>query len=299
MNERFAIEPSACESATELQLLLNLFGPLHGRYIASYPVAWEDEIRRTIEEWPEPRRKFAKNALDRAKRSKALLRVKPLPYVPNKTWYENICQLQDSAYAVEGAIVARAHAGHFPSIDEFEPTPSSTEFIDGSPQEYLRVCRPLLQTAREVILVDPYLNPARPNYRRVLSAMLSDESFKQVESLVLFSGICAKHRLRHSTPEISDSSLECAMRSILRDSGLKRTRVTLHLVDDTAMADRMHARYILTLYGALRFDWGFEAKPGTKVDVSVVGSREAHNALFDRYSPTRTNPNTRAIAISL
>ena len=60
MNERFAAEPTTCDSANDLKHLLEKFGPVTGRYLAKFPASsWESLLRSHIEPWKDVEREKA------------------------------------------------------------------------------------------------------------------------------------------------------------------------------------------------------------------------------------------------
>ena len=67
MNERFAAEPSSCENAAELRLLMHAFGPCAGRYMLAFPKNWRDLVLLHFSNAPPLEMERVKAVLRRAK----------------------------------------------------------------------------------------------------------------------------------------------------------------------------------------------------------------------------------------
>src|SRR5437870_8897974 len=73
MNEHYGVEPNAFESASDLHLLLNHFGPYCGRYVAELPSSWREQVRRHIERLPVVEAARAKRRLQLAEQCRSLV----------------------------------------------------------------------------------------------------------------------------------------------------------------------------------------------------------------------------------
>ena len=88
MNERFAAEPTTCESAFELKHLLEKFGPTTGRYLATYPAqGWEKLLDTHTSEWSDLEREKAKTLLRAGASVDSLtflvVKCRPIPVAAN------------------------------------------------------------------------------------------------------------------------------------------------------------------------------------------------------------------------
>jgi hypothetical protein len=91
MNEKYGIEPSACNEIIEWRYLLDKFGPFTGRYIAKFPQDWEKQILNQIlsNNWLEIER--LKVLLRRAFEKKLIIDLKANSrYFEDKGWVENL-----------------------------------------------------------------------------------------------------------------------------------------------------------------------------------------------------------------
>lgn len=275
MNEHFAVEPTACASAAELRHLLEKFGPYAGRYIASFPASWVKAVRDAAVEWTDVERMRASVLLQRAEERYAVVWRRDLKFDKSKNWLQNLKAAQSREKPFSGAVVARENREtDLPSIDDFEPAPTADEVVAGLPKEYARVSGTLLTLSPEVTLIDPYLDPVRNDRREVLFELLRAAK----------SGRCTRFRMYARAAEMSSQgSIERTLRDLLRKAAGPVKEFEVNLVEDARSSEKLHARYLLSLRGALRFDQGFQTLPaGRKADISVVG-QGVHGALVERF----------------
>ena len=267
MNERFAAEPTACDSQSELKQLLEKFGPMTGRYLATYPSSgWEALLQKHIEPWPEMQKAMANTWLRRAKEARALVRSKGA-YSEPASWLENIIQTQACASRFDGVVVSRTNAGAFPSIDELELPPTSEERVAATWKEYVRVSGTLLRASTELHFIDPYLDPCNADRQVVLREMLRIAGAGRCQAAYVW--------LNGNYVKRSQTEMVWALRTIAIEAGFVSPRHSLYLRDftDAGRDVKVHDRYLLSLYGSVRFEYGFQQLTGKKrADVSPVGS---------------------------
>lgn len=275
MNEHFAVEPNACESAAELRHLLERFGPYCGRYIASFPPSWLKAVLEATSAWSELERARAVTVLQRAQERFAVIRRRDLNFDTSKNWLQNLRTIQDNMKPFAGAIVARENRDErFPSVDTLELSPTSDEVIDAVPEEFGRVSSTLLLVSPEVSIIDPFLDPTRRDRSAVLEALLKAARGGRCGLVTMFA--------RHAEM-FSPTGVERELKRLLSRSGGPVKQLRMVLVDDGRSAEKLHARYLLSVRGALRFDQGFqELTRGRKMDVSVVGEK-VHKSLVERF----------------
>lgn len=277
MNERFGVDPKACEGAVELRYLLEKFGPYHGRYVAQYPPSWFENIRKIIDAWPEIERARGYSVLRRAKERRAVVRDTTLPYDSHRNWLENVLKVARPSKGLDGAVVRRAWAGTFPSVDDLDLPPTSEELIAPRVSEYVRVSRALLAISPELVLIDAYLDVTRKDQADVVCGLLQAARGGACRHARIF----AKAREQRSLDDIP-----LALARIKRQAQFSGP-LELMLVDDAWSNDELHARYLLSIHGAIRLDRGFQVRAERKlVDVSVVG-KAVHEGLIERYLESR------------
>lgn len=275
MNELYALDPEACSNAFELRYLLEKFGPFTGRYGVQYPASWEQEVLRATATWSELDRMRAKEALHQARQRYAVLREK-LEYVQSRDWFENLEVIRRKGVALSGAVVRRpppTETKDIHTVDSLDLPPTTDERIRGTKDEYLRVSSALIRISPELALIDPYFTPSRRDHGSVLDAYLRAATSGPCKAVYIW----AKPQEGHSEQDVAR-----ALRAVCRGSGF-RGAVTLRLVDDSLSDEYLHARYLLSIRGGIRFDVGFqETRRQREVDVSVVG-KAVHDKLCRRF----------------
>lgn len=270
MNELFAVEPSSCENAAELKLLMKCFGPEAGRYMLAFPMGWRQLILEYFSAATYFELERVKTVLRRAKEEMQVVDDKSIPYDGGRDWGGNALFALDGAH-LHGVVFSREkHHDHHCifTMDTLDLSPTAEERIEATPQEITRVCKVLLASSSDVLLIDPYLNPCQDKYKKVLSKMM-----RVIES----SALCRRVEMWARYKSVIDkpgnkSDLESALTCLRKESGLSsKSKLEMILVDDE-FSERMHGRYLLTNRGGVRLDQGFQKLPGgRKMDVSPIG----------------------------
>ena len=282
MNELFAAEPAACKSASDLQLLLNHFGPYAGRYLASYPLDWVKLIEIQFQQAGEMERARISALLRRAKDSLALVPRNGLAWDPQRSWLVNAQYLlDDKPPLVHGLVASKSAPPRIHSLEDMELPITAEERVEGTATEYARVCRTLLLLSPEISLIDPFLDPLKRTHSKVLEELLS----------VLAKGKCERLTLWTRAPKVGSDDVDviCAdiknqLQKLARYAGIKPGRhIEILLMRDETSKTKMHGRYLLSIKGGVRFDQGFQALPeGRMVDVGPIG-KSAYDELWKIY----------------
>lgn len=282
MNEFFAADPASCENSADLRFLLGHFGPLTGRYLAEYPVTWAEEIEKHCAQLGSVEAERLKLLVRRAREKSALLRDAALPWNTGFGWiknYRDLVRQRPSVFAA--AVLARsAKIDGFPSIDDLDLSPTADELIEGSAQEYARVSKMLLRISPELHFIDPYLNPCKKDRRDVLIELFAIATKGKCRKITCWAseGKVVGER-SHSWEEVGE-----ALNDILGQANWPTERVFRYvLVDDATARTKMHARYVLSIKGGIRFDQGFQRLPsGRRNEVSPIGEKP-HEELIKTY----------------
>ena len=285
MNERFAVEPSACNSSFELKHLLEKFGPFTGRYLAAYPsTGWQGSLRRHIATWTPMEEKRAKRRLDQAIETGALVAASRQTYDVDDTWTQNAERAQRSANPFKGVVVARlSAAGDFVSVEDFEVEPTAEERVRATAGEYVRASEPLLTASQELHFIDPYFNPCMNKHAVVLAAMLRAAAEGKCRSATLWT---SEENLnnRASTAEAVRAVADIAKRSNFLSPKLLRFHAYTELPGGST---QIHDRYLLCPRGAIRFEHGFqELRGGRKASVVPV-PQKTHSDLVTLFMEWR------------
>lgn len=295
MNERFAVEPSACNSSFELQHLLEKFGPFTGRYLAEYPSSdWISLLRGHIANWTPMEEARAKRRLDQAIRARALVKTRQI-YDADDTWTKNAERAQRSADPFERVVVARHSAvGEFVSVDDFEVEPTAEERVRATASEYVRASKPLLTASKELHLIDPYLNPCMDKHAVVLTAMLSAAAAGKCQNATLWMSERVMGERALTTKAVSEALADIANRSKFCSPKLVR----IHAYTERG-STKIHDRYLLCPHGAIRFEHGFqELGKGRRATVAPQ-SKKIHSELVSLYLEDRHDLQITRLAVQV
>lgn len=271
MNERFAAEPTTCDTLADVRLLLDKFGPATGRYLATYPRRWEDHVADHIRGWNDVERQAAMTRMRRAREARALVRVSNVAYDDRVTWLENAEKVQAVAAPFAGVVVSRSSAGKYPAIDELELPPTAARRVLANAAEYERAARVLLSESPELHFIDPYLDPCDAARRIVLEHMLATAAKGKCEGAYLW---VRADRLKASVPESLNTLRRLALQVGFRGS------IGLRVFTDAGADVKVHDRYLLTLYGAIRFEHGFQQLHGRRTASVAPESEASHIELM-------------------
>ena len=195
--------------------------------------------------------------LRRAKEKRAIVRGSGIDYDERDAWIPNITRTQASPSCFDGVVVSRSNAGAFPSLEDLDLPPTAAEPIPARTMEYVRVSRTLLSASPEVHFIDAYLDPCDADRKVVLQELLRAASTGRCDIAHVW---VSNNRLKRSSIETID-----ALRRIAVDVGFTTPRrMYLHPFTDAGRSVKVHDRYLLSLYGAIQFEHGFQELSGRR-----------------------------------
>jgi hypothetical protein len=287
MNERYAVDPDAIHNSRDLRNTLEKFGPHAGRYLSALPAAWFDAIRSASRSWSDLEAARASALLHRALEDRRVLREKLITnWRVDKPWLENVRPLVASRPAkLEAAVVddlldIPTDVARVVHLEDLQLPPAADERILATVDEYRRVCSVLLRVSHEAFLVDPYLDPTNRDHADVLAALWQEASNGPCQRMVVWAS--TKRLLRRVRPT-SLGDIELALKRIAPRAHKTRPALEMRLADDTGAPEAMHGRYLLSIYGGVRLERGFQCFRKAKVDVSPVSSAGLLNQLLAAY----------------
>lgn len=295
MNERFAAEPTTCDTAFELKHLMEKFGPATGRYVATYPAkSWEQLVYGHIAGWSDLEQARAKTVLRRAKESHALVRSGNVPYADKDTWIQNVSRIQGAPLHFDGIVVSRssAEAGVFQSLDDFELPPTAAERVAAKAVEYARVSHTLLRASPEIHFIDPYLDPCDLDRQVVIKELLSAATTGRCQAAYIW---VREDRLKRPMSEIA-LELGRAARSV---GFVDPRRMIVCAFTDAGRNIKVHDRYLLSIYGAIRFEHGFQQLAGKRTASVMPESSLSHDLLVRLFIEGENDLGVERIAINL
>ena len=272
MNEVYAAEPTCFHSYEALRGLLRQFGPDTGRYLVAYPPNWSTTVIKNMskhigdvvlagEIGPVQELKV-KTMLQRALEEHRVI-AGDLPYVWNdRPWLDHALKLippsgRDLAAIVAANVVANQNVF---TLDNLNIPPVADELMSAQPQEFARVAKTLVSISKELIFVDPFVNPCKEDVYIVLSAIFKLIARSSCTSVLVY----ARESVLRNNHTLSD--LRAKMVLLRRESCLPpKCNLELRLVDDE---NRLHDRYLFSQVGGITFGQGFQRLGGGRM-VSV------------------------------
>jgi hypothetical protein len=281
MNDLFLVQPSCCENITEFKSLLEKFGFESGRYIVPFPINWEQRVRASFADLGDLDKARLTQLLRRATEKNRYHKM-PVSYAEGKSWVEN------AAPKLTGTVFQAAVSGRpgpdpaipkVETVDSLDLPPTAEERISSKAAEFRRVTKALLSAAPEVWVIDPYCNPITVDRQRALLPILENCKDKAMRIEIW---------LREENCSAKDSALTDKLKLLKKQAGLdEKCKLSLHLVDDKAPEDRMHARYIFSKFGGIRFDQGFQETNALQDVMPVM--QALVDQLVARYSTGASN----------
>jgi hypothetical protein len=280
MDQKFAVDPSAFRDAQEAVLLLQKFGFHEGRFLATLPKAWQRLFFETVESFPDGiGKQQAKLLISRLKESGGLVNS-GAAYKPDRPWLGNAL---DNLSELSGVVHGVGEQVADPRCASIEMALLNPDFFrdnrdrqfQASEQGYLAVVARHLEAAPEICLVDPYFDLTKKKNAEVLRAFVYQGTQYRVRSFVVFA----------HAEKVGITDLSKAIETFMDSISVANWSLRVVLVSDESAEVKFHARYLISKYGGLRFDYGFQmdASRMKKLhDVSVL-DRNRHEKLCKEY----------------
>ena len=285
MNDCYSVDPAAFETSKELKFFVESFGHHTGRYLLTLPAEWRESVRKHLATAkPLEAKRINEIFAIGARRGALWQHPKLLTDFDAQSWIEQAAEVFRANPELVRQFVIRQQdldkhisSSQMPTVsyDDFDISSNAAEEIDTTPEEYLRVSKMLLAASEEVVMVDPYLDPGDRSRASVLGRFLTQlDSTSIAKTVVVW--------VRESEVP-ARKQYERDLRDLLAELSLKHLRIQVVAVDDRRASDRLHARYLLSMRGAIQFDWGFiELNRSKRASVMPV-PLAVHQNLIKKY----------------
>ena len=274
MLKRIAIEPEARADWTAFCLLKGQFGVECGRLIPEYPGKWRRRVLEAVArrekkgELPPVRAKAIKDRIVSDWKFSALVSA-GVDFDPKQRWLVNAEQSDKFS-----AIVAAANPRRCPKVlvadgldteDERFAVPRQAN-VSRKAAHMAEAAAVLLESAREMQIIDPHFNPTVRRWQKPLLEFLkvgsrSGAALRKLRIHTRLPG--SKDRRGLDVDRIAE---EC--RRMLENHLPSETDAQLFLWESKESGQRFHARYLITELGGLQFDHGFDE--GSSLDDKTV-----------------------------
>jgi hypothetical protein len=290
VNEEYGVEPEFFRTAAELKIFLSHFGMMEGRFIAEFPrSSWSKQIREHV----------SKNlsGIERAAAVEVLHRAKGAfirsgrQFDPRISWTDNAANYR-SGYSDKPfwrVLAAQANAWGFPTIGEMDTedffSGTRDAQIPGNATAYANVAAQIISRGPEIYVVDPYFCPVTQmtDSYRVLVELLTRSVASKCQAFVFV--VRAAHVLEKKGFTVDD--VKAGMLEARTKSG-SNVKMEARFVDDSLR--KLHARYLFSVHGGLRFDHGLsELSRGQEDDVSIL-DRTMHRSIISQFITEDNGP---------
>lgn len=268
MNEEFAIEPTSFEDIRDYKYVLGKFGFNEGRFIAAIPRKWLRDVYIQIEKMPDGINKQRAKRLVEITKERGGIFYPSLEYDQTKPWLSNVKFIEDKFY---GILVSSSCNVENPT-EKLRTIEDADDSFFGSSRDvrmianvesYTEIAKKLLSISTSIVLIDPYFNFARPDNIKILEEYIRVGLSNHCKNFVIYSN--------------AEKSKPKGINQLLKDFWNKFKNDTLKLklvfLKEGNSKNAMHARYLLSEYGAIRFDKGFNISADLNIDVSPVDLR--------------------------
>ena len=287
----YALEPTLLTQPSACRLMVNSMGFSKGRLVSQFPEHWESLVHVILAD-PDMMPMAKKSILVKLSQIKQSLFPRTCCWDDSQTWLNNV--MQEHGVQPFRAILATSRPGNNKYIlceDDLDETnklwkADTTVTINRDATEMASATRLLLESAKEVILVDPHFDPGLPRYRRPLERFLQILSNRS-------TSIPFRRFEYHTATDATSSYLEkVATQELCR---MMPDDITLKIIVWQSHHE-LHNRYVLTNPGGISFHHGLDDGPGTD-ELSLL-SRDSYINRWRQYQKC-TSPFTFRIGLKV
>lgn len=259
MHRLFAIEPEAISNWSDFRYVIEKFGYGKGALIACFPSKWPKYVMEACRKSDVTDMEFKRieERLNQAKEDR--LCKLGLPYDPSLGWLDNAIgdSVSDRLHAVLVREASDKHQKLHAVADMGERLFAGCRetAVPRDAESLAAAAQALIRKSQSLVLIDPYFQPNKPKMK-VLQALLNivEDVGKQGCEVVIHSAYS----------KCSSSADQYIATSRKWFSGHRDGDVCVRAVrwPDESLDFDLHARYLLSEHGGLRYDRGFEEPQG-------------------------------------
>jgi len=270
----FAVNPAAIKTWQNFRYIIDQFGVEHGRLITRFPRKWQKLVIRECEEKGAKRTAIVEKLRSIDHKLASIGRE----YNPEKEWIDNA--LQQHSIKAFRAIISDINKNDHPDIlaaDDFDeqnlkwkvPT---EDIVPKTPDALVECARFLLFVSKKVHFIDPYFDPFMPEFRSTFEKFLE----------FVFQGN-PPETLKLHTRNKGQKGWKDVFERYFSHKIPKGFSFAVVRWEENEGGNRMHARYVLTELGGIRYDYGLDKGCNESInsDVSLVGYTLAQKRLKD------------------
>jgi hypothetical protein len=294
MLHEFALDPEVMTSWPTVRFLSNMFGVEHGRLISRFPKKWQKLVIEACDRRPELMPVEKKTIIEKMLQLGLKTVSTGRSYDPTKGWLENA----ETEHILRPfrAIISSTNPRRHRFILDVEDLDEAVGLwnvpregkVSRNAQAMASCLTLLFQMSRSILFVDPHFTP-EPRFRKPLIQFLQVASDVTQRTGRRFERIEYHLKWKYDIDIFVD---EC--RRLLLPHLPDGCEITLFRWSRREFGEDLHARYVLTDMGGIRFDHGLdEGSEGQITDVGLLGLALHGDRLrdFPPYETTRS-PST-------
>lgn len=306
MNDLYGLSPYASHTLTELSSRFSTFGPAAGRYLLSFPNhnSWRlrviDSFKSSLGEVAQKR---LNSILGNAVKNSVFIGKWPGNDLSANEWLAAAIDLWEDKQASLGCgriyvsyeefeewrISNSKGLQYLISPDDDDTVSSASERIQTDPESYWKICELICFISAEIHIVDPYFDPVSDQGRLDICRKL----LREINSLkkpcqVHFWSRCQTDGSGERELNIKASLLKKKFEdfSIGIRQGLS---VKFHWIDDYRSSEKLHARFLLTEKGGIKFDQGFQILTNDRRNIVSPLSKDLCAYEFEKFTRVGTS----------
>ncbi len=267
--------------------VISLFGFHKGRVLDVFPREWWGQIERAINKNDALRDIERQRIKTKARRCLEMASVRSSrPYNNARTWVEN-AESEHTRQPFYGIIstTPKALPNWLLAPDDLDEDhlalhAETDKIVLRTPSELASVVSGLLLHSRQILFVDPHFDPYAPRYQNALKAFINVVARENLRPTRIEYHILAKDgRDELDAPSFRRGCIDNAAKMIPYPLTVSFFRWREKY--QGAPFPELHARYILTDRGGMKFDGGLDSgQPGQATPVSLI-SPEMRGIIWD------------------
>lgn len=276
----YAVEPCAIKNYSDFRYIFEKFGFSQGRLIVKVPGEWE---RALIDACADP---VDKVKIQERLKKLGVVRVVSAPPIGSErptSWAGHVAAIH-KRYPLAGAITGTdpVDARVMPPAvrlqdcdEEFLPEVREDQ-VRRTAEDISEVSRSLFRHSARMAIVDPYFNPFSVKCRESLKKFIEIARQERCEYLDIIAPDKWINR------ETASSELTGQISKIY---GIEKKRPALKFIflSESSRRSDFHHRFLLSDFGAIRFDAGVAAESEDKWTDVILVARARHQELVEQY----------------
>lgn len=250
----FALDPNILNNWQDVRYFTSHFGFQHGRVISRFPKKWKMLVYQACASCKTIEKKRIEEHLSRID-EKLIPSLRDYDGTPPKTWIDNAIEQHDLTpfHKIISESNPTQHADILVAGEIYETTDgwnvSTGDIITRKSELIVKCAEPLLRYSKKIVIVDPHIDPFEDRYLETLKVIFDYLTNCEIQKEIIQIH-CADNRNQQSWEYLCQNELKPIVPSNISVT-LKRWKQSEH-------TDRLHARYILTEHGGIKFDYGLD-----------------------------------------